>query len=155
MSFPDVPFQDLPPNTIVPSPTEQEDIFIQYLNRVYEDIAYIVNQKDFNFFQITITDTEIDIPFMNRSGAYIIAISGEFPIEEDLGTNYLPSGTWAVAKSSEEAAAAISNLQLQSGVGPTWLGQSLQLTSSATNLQINHTLANAEASFNIRIIGTQ
>jgi len=144
-SYPQVELPFLPPNTIVPPPSE-EDTYIQYFNRLYEDVAFAVNSKDPTFFQIPISATASDIPNIPNFGAYIVCISGTL--------STLPSGTWALAKSDSSAAGVIAVLQTQAGTG-TWAAVNLTITSTASNFQIAHNLANTTANFNIRIIGTQ
>jgi hypothetical protein len=146
MSFPKVSLPFLPPNTIVPSPTEQEDIFIQYFNRLYEDIAFAVNQKDFQFFTIEISDIAQNIPNIDNFGAFIVAVSGVDSTQ--------PVKTWSLVKSTIENAGVINILGTQPGSGD-WAGKNLTITSTATNFQIAHDRANISANFNIRIIGTQ
>lgn len=147
MTFPRVQLPFLPPNTIVPSPVDQEDIFIQYFNRLYEDIAFAMNQKDFTFFEISIYPTPINIPNLPNFGAYFLAVSGV-----DSGQ---PAGTWALAKSDADIAGiGLTALTLQLGTIAPWLGTTLVITSTAENYQIAHTGA-VPGNFNIRIVGTQ
>lgn len=147
----------LPTTTVVPWP-EDRVTFVQYLNRLYEDIATAVNERDFVYFTIPITGTATEIPNLPRDGAYMICISGEEPyINPTTGaTEYLPTGTWAVAKSSPLAAGAINALQLQAGVGVagSWNGVNLAITSSATNFLVAHS-GTVTGNFNIKYIGTQ
>lgn len=146
MSFPQVQLPFLPPNTIVPPPTEQEDIFIQYFNRLYEDIAFAVNQKDFTYFTISISSTPADIPNLPNFGAFIVCVSGEDTTQ--------PVKTWSLVKSDMDVAGVINILGTQAGTG-AWAAINLTVTSTATNFQIAHNRANVKANFNIRIIGTQ
>jgi hypothetical protein len=134
----------LPPNTIVP---ENDDLFIPYFNRLYEDIAYAVNSKDYNFFPIPITDTAVNIPNLPNFGAFIVCVSGV--------DSSLPTLTASLCKSDTGVAGAIVPLGFQIGTGLTWAGATLTITSTATNFQVNHSVAGVTGNFNIRIIGTQ
>lgn len=146
MSFPEVQLPFLPPNTIVPSPVDQEDIFIQYFNRLYEDIAFAVNQRDFTFFEIAISSTATNIPNLPNFGAFIIAVSGV--------NSTLPVKTWSLVKADATAVGVINVLGTQAGTG-AWAGNNLIITSTASNFQIRHDRAGVTANFNIRIMGTQ
>lgn len=145
MSFPQVSLPFLPPNTIVPSPTEQEAIFIQYFNRLYEDIAFAVNQKDFQFFTIEISNVPTNIPNIDNFGAFIVAVSGVDSSQ--------PVKTWSLVKADANNAGVINILGTQVGT-LTWAGINLSVTSTATNFQIAHNRT-TPGNFNIRIIGTQ
>lgn len=133
----------LPPNTIVP---QNEDLFISYFNRLYEDIASAVNSKDANFFPMAITSTAQNILNLPNFGSYIICVSG---VETSL-----PTITASLCKASATAAGSISGIGSQVGTG-SWAGNALTITSTATNFQIVHDRASATGNFNIRIIGTQ
>lgn len=144
--IPDVQLPFLPPNTIVPSPVDQEDIYIQYFNRLYEDIALAVNSKDFTFFSIPISDVAQNISNMANFGAFIICVSG---IQSDQ-----PTQTISLVKSSRTVAGTINVIGTQAGTG-SWAGNLIVVSSTANNFQIRHDRAGVTASFNIRIIGTQ
>lgn len=146
MTFPKVELPFLPPNTIVPSPVDQEDIFIQYLNRLYEDIAFAVNQKDFQYFTIPISDVAQNIPNLNNFGSFIVAISGVDSSQ--------PVKTWSLVKSDATIAGVINVLGTQAG-SLAWAATNLTITSTGTNFQVAHNRANVTANFNIRITGTQ
>lgn len=149
MSFPLIQLPFLPPNTIVPLPVEQQDLFIQYFNRLYEDIAFAVNQKDFTFFTIQITDVAQDIPNIDNFGAFMLCVSGVDSTQ--------PTGIWTLCKSDATAAGtmgATNPLCSQAGTDD-WALNVLTVTSTATNFQIAHDRANVSANFNIRIIGTR
>lgn len=148
--IPDVQLPFLPPNTIVPSPVDQEDIYIQYFNRLYEDIALAVNSKDFTYFQIPISDTAQNIPNLANFGAFIICVSGVDSAQ--------PTKTVSLVKSSRTAAGVVNVLGTQAGTASSpinWLATNITVTSTASNFQINHDNAGVTANFNIRIIGTQ
>lgn len=152
MTFPRILLPSLPPNTIVP----QDDVlFIAYLNRLYEDIAFTVNNKDTIFFPIAITSTAADIPNLPNFGAFIICVSGQ---EQDTstatGTGYQPTLTSSLCKADATAAGSIAVLGSQVGTG-SWAGNALTITSTATNFQIAHNRAGVTGNFNIRFIGTQ
>ena len=133
----------LPPNTIVP---ENEDLFIPYLNRLYEDIASAVNSKDPNFYPMAITDTAQNILNLPTFGSYIICVSG-------VQTN-LPTKTASLCKADSTAAGSVTGIGAQAGTG-AWAGNTLIITSTATHFQIRHDRAGVTGNFNIRIIGTQ
>jgi hypothetical protein len=144
---PDFPFNELPGNTIVPDPEEKE-IFIPYLNRLYEDVAFAVNNKDNIYFTAPITDTATNIPNMPNLGAYVICISGV-----DTG---MPAYVFALAKNNANLAGAISAALIsQVGTIAPWVGATLTITSTTTNFQINHSVTNVIGNFNFRFIGTQ
>ncbi len=134
----------LPTTTVVP---ENDDLFIPYLNRLYEDIAFTVNSKDPKFFTIPITDTPTNIPNLANFGAFIVAVSGQ--------TSTLPTLTASLCKADATAAGVINVLGSQAGTGGTWGGITLTITSTATNFQIAHSLPATTGNFNIRIMGTQ
>jgi len=136
-------FSTLPPNTIVP---ENWDLFIPYLNRLYEDIAFTVNDKDNNFYPISITSTPQNIVNLANFGAFIICVSGE--------DSTLPTLTASLCKSDFNASGSIAVLGSQVGTG-AWAGNALTITSTATNFQIAHNRTGVTGNFNIRIIGTQ
>lgn len=145
MSFPfnEQPF--LATTTIVPKPSEDEDTFVQYLTRLYEDIAFAVNSKDFIFFTMPISNVPTDIPNVANFGAFLVAVSGIVSGQ--------PVKTWSLVKSDANIAGVINILGTQAGTG-IWAGINLTVTSTATNFQIAHNLATT-ADFNVRIITTQ
>lgn len=144
-SFPQVELPFLPPNTIVPWPEDRET-FVQYMNRLYEDIAFTVNQKDSTYFTIAMSDVAQDIPNVNNFGAYVICVSG--------ADTDVPTFVGALTKSDRTAAGIVSALSLQAGTN-AWAGNLIVVTSTATNFQIRHDRAGVTANFNLRIIGTQ
>lgn len=144
MTFPQIQRPSLPPNTIVP---ENEDLFIPYLNRLYEDIAFTVNSKDATFFPAAITSTAADIPNLPNFGAFIICVSG---VDSDL-----PTITASLCKADSTVAGSVTPLGSQAGTGTTWAASTLTITSTATNFQIKHSVVGVTGNFNIRIIGTQ
>ncbi len=147
MNQPNSPYPDLPPNTIVPDPVEQKDIFIQYFNRLYEDIAFAMNQRDFNYYTIQLTDTPQNIPFVPTFGAFLILVSGV--------DSSLPTGIWSACKSDRSiTTASITLINTQDGEGD-WATFGLLLTSTTTNLQLSHSRTGIIANFNIRVVGTQ
>ncbi len=143
MSFPQVQRPFLPPNTIVPI---QEDLFVPYLNQLYEDISNAVNSKDDTFFTAPITDSPTDIPNLPNFGAYIICVSGR--------DSTLPTITASLCKADATAAGSVTGLGAQVGT-VDWAGNALTITSTATNFQIAHDRAGETGNFNIKIIGTQ
>lgn len=143
MSFPVIQLPLLPPNTVVP---ENEALFIAYLNRLYEDIAFTVNNKDYIFFQIPITSSATNIPNLPNFGAYLVCVSGTL--------STLPTLTASLCKADATAAGSVAALGSQVGTG-AWAGNALTITSTATNFQIAHNRAGVTGNFNIRIVGTQ
>lgn len=144
MTFPSVTRSILPPNTDIP---KDEELFIDYINRLYEDIAYAVNDRDFTFFPMQITNTASPIVNLPNYGAYIICVSGV-----DSG---LPTITASLCKSDAGGAGVINVLGTQAGTVAPFAAATLTITSSATNFLINHSVAATSGNFNIRIIGTQ
>lgn len=143
MTFPIVQQPLLPNSTVVP---ENENLFIPYLNRLYEDIAATVNNKDFIYFTTTITDTAANIPNLPNFGAFIICVSGL--------TSTLPTITASLCKADATAAGSVAVLGSQVGTG-AWGGNALTISVTAANFQIAHDRAGVTGNFNIRIIGTQ
>ena len=143
MSFPVYDFPFLPTTTIVP---ENEDLFIPYMNRVYEEISFAVNERDNSYFPWPITSTAANIPNVPNFGAFIICISGE--------TTSLPTITASLCKASATATGSIAVLGSQAGTG-AWAGNTLTITTTATNFQVAHNRTGVTGNFNIRILGTQ
>jgi hypothetical protein len=133
----------LPPNTIIPT---NEDLFVPYLNRLYEDIASAVNSKDPNFYPMAITSTAQDILNVPTFGAFIICVSGV--------SSTLPTITASLCKADATAAGSIATLGSQVGT-VDWAGNALTITSTTTHFQIKHNRTGVTGNFNIRIIGTQ
>jgi hypothetical protein len=134
----------LPPNTDIP---KDEELFIDYLNRLYEDIAYAVNERDFIYFPMAITNTASPIINLPNFGAYIICVSGV--------NSGLPTITASLCKSAVGGAGVINVLGSQAGTVAPFAAATLTITSSATNFLINHSVAATSGNFNIRVIGTQ
>lgn len=153
MSFPDIVLPSLPPNTIVP---EDDNLFLPYLNRLYEDIAFTVNNKDNNFFPIPITSTPQNIPNLPNFGAYILCVSGEDADRNSSGAiiGWLPTITASLCKSSASASGQVVQLGFQAGTG-SWNTFVLTINATATNFQISHNNTGVTGNFNIRILGTQ
>jgi hypothetical protein len=143
MTFPMVTRSFLPPNTDIPRDPE---LFNDYLNRLYEDIAYAVNERDFNAYPMAITNTAQAIINLPNYGAYIICVSGM-----DSG---LPSITASLCKSDAGTSGSIAVLGSQAGTVAPFSAATLTITSSATNFLINHSVASTSGNFSIRIIGT-
>lgn len=143
MTFPTIQQPSLPPNTIVP---EDKHLFISYLNRLYEDIAFTVNNKDNIEFLAPISSSASDIPNLPNFGAFLICVSGE--------TSTLPTITASLCKADATAAGSIAVLGSQVGTG-SWAGNALTISATATNFQIAHNRAGVTGNFNIRIVGTQ
>lgn len=143
MTFPIVQQPSLPTTTIVP---ESDNLFIPYLNQLYQDISNTVNNKDAKFFTTAISSTAANIPNLPNFGAFIICVSGS--------DTSLPTLTASLCKASSSGAGSIAPLGSQVGTG-AWAGNALTITSTATNFQIAHNRAGVSGNFNIRIIGTQ
>lgn len=141
-----ISFNELAENTIVPPPSEDEDDFIQYLNRLYEDIAFAVNNKDNIYFPLTISNVPTNIPILPNFGAFIVCISGQ--------TNGMPAFVWALSKADANQMGVVNNISQQAGTIAPWVGATLSITSTATNFQINHSVANTSGNFNIRYLTT-
>lgn len=150
MTFPIILQPSLPPNTIVP---ENESLFVPYLNRLYEDVALTVNNKDNIYFLAPITDTPADIPNLPNFGAYIICVSGADG-DATMSDDNLPTLTASLCKASPQDAGSIVPLGSQAGTG-SWATFTLTITSTATNFQIAHNNTGVTGNFNIRILGTQ
>lgn len=133
----------LPPNTIVPT---NEDLFVPYLNRLYEDIASAVNSKDPRFYPMAISSTAANILNVPNFGAFIICVSGV--------DSTLPTITASLCKADSTSAGSIAVLGSQVGTG-SWAGNALTITSTASNFQIAHDRSGVTGNFNIRLIGTQ
>lgn len=146
-TFDEINLPFLPPNTIVPNPEDDTDTFIQYLNRLYEDIAFAVNSKDFSFFEISISSSYVNVPNLPNFGAYLLCVSGVDSTQ--------PTGVWALCKSTDSSAGVgTTPLNSQAGSG-SWAGNVLTINAAAQNFQIKHDRAGVTANFNIRIVGTQ
>lgn len=151
--FPNSNFPSLTPTTIVP---ENDDLFISYFNRTYENIADVVNNKDDKYFTLAITDTATDIPNFPNFGSFIICVSGEQAETDNTGTitGWLPTITASVCKSSGSSSASIVTLGSQAGTG-TWAGINLTISSTSTSIQIAHNNSGVSGNFNLKFIGTQ
>lgn len=143
MSFPIFEFPTLPTTTVVP---ENDDLFIPYMNRTYEEMAYAVNKKDNIYFPMAITSTAQNIINVPNFGAFVICVSGV--------DDTLPTRVVSLCKASKTGAGSIGNLGAQVGTG-AWAGNAIIISSTASNFQIRHDRAGVTGNFNIRIIGTQ
>jgi hypothetical protein len=143
VTYPVYEFPFLPTTTVIPS---DKDLFIPYQNRVYEELAAAINERDNSYFPWPITSTAANIPNVPNFGAFIICISGE--------TSTLPTLTASLCKADATAAGSIAVLGSQVGTG-AWAGNALTITSTATNFQVAHDRAGVSGNFNIRVIGTQ
>jgi hypothetical protein len=163
MSIPDVQLPYLPPNTIVPE--EYDYTFIQYFNRIYEDIAFAVNARDFVFFTIPIDNKYKTIPNLPLFGSFFILVSGETP--------GLPCVTTVVNKADIYQKGFTSEIAQQDGNVAPWntgkipgggkIGLQVNNATGANipstgeiAIQIRHDGPdNLIGNFNIRLIGTQ
>lgn len=144
----------LPPNTIVPI---NEDLFIPYFTNLYEEIANAVNSKDLNFYPVSITSIATLIPNLPLFGAYIICVSGS---QQDPDGSWPPTITASLCESAQGTAGSVAVLGSQAGQpnaagGGQWSAATLTIGATAGGFTINHSVAGATGSFNIRIIGTQ
>lgn len=143
MSYPVYEFPFLPTTTVIPS---NEDLFIPYQNRVYEELAQAINERDNSYFPWPITSTASNVPNVPNFGAFIICISGEL--------SGLPTLTASLCKADATAAGSVAVLGSQAGTG-AWAGNVLTITSTASNFQVAHNRTGVTGNFNIRVIGTQ
>ncbi len=142
MTFPVINLPSLPPNTIVPM---DDALFIPYLNRLYEDIAFTVNNKDNDYFEIPISSTAANIPNVPNYGAFIVCVSGT--------NSTLPTLTASLCKADATASGSVAVLGHQAGTS-SWAGFVLTITSTSTNFQIAHNNTGITGNFNIRILAT-
>jgi len=152
ISYPNFAQATLPETTIVPDPDNKE-LFIPWLTRLYEDIAIVVNQKDWLAFTIPVADQSHPtvIPNIPNQGSFIICISGV--------SDGMPGCTYSLIKSISTAAGNPSMIQTQAGSTfndiTSWNGVKLIITSNANNFLISHDGATGLiGNFNIRFIGT-
>lgn len=144
MSVPVTFRTNLTSTTTVP---EAPELLIPYLTRQFEDISTAVNARDFNFFPMAINNVPASIINLPTFGSYLICISGI--------TSGLPTTIVAVCKNSSTAAATIAVLASQAGTAPlAFVGATLTVSSTASNIQVNHSVATS-GNYNIRFIGTQ
>ena len=134
---------NLPPSTIVP---QNNDLFIPYFNRTYEDISYTVNAKVNKYFPMAITSSATNIVNLPGFGSFLLMVSGV--------ASTLPTLTVSLTKADSTASGAIVVLGSQAGTG-AWAGNALTITSTATSFQIAHNRAGVSGNFNIQFIGTQ
>ena len=134
----------VPQSTIVP---DDDNLFIPYFTRTYENLAQAINAKDNTQFTAAITSTPTNIPNIANYGSFLLCVSGE-------GSG-LPAITIGLCKASNAAAGASSAITSQAGTDAPWVGKVLTVTSTASNFQIAHNAAGVTGNFNFRIIGTQ
>lgn len=143
MTYPTFDFPVLPTTTVIP---KENDLFIPYQNRVYEELAQAINERDNTYFVWPISSTSSNFPNVPNFGAYIVCISGE--------ASGLPTLTASLCKADSGASGSIAVLGSQVGTG-AWSGNALTITSTATNFQVAHNRTGVTGNFNIRVIGTQ
>ena len=146
MTYPIQTFADIPTTTICPDPVEDTQNFIQYINRIYEEIAFAINARVIPYYTINISTTAMNIPNLATFGSFFVAVSGIYSSQ--------PTGCWALVKSTSTSAGSVNTLRTQAGSGE-WSGINLTITSTATNFQIAHNLSNVTDTFNISVFGTQ
>jgi hypothetical protein len=161
------------PQTII-WPDNPDDI-PWFMVRLYEQIAYSVNARDFDYFQMAISgspsedeapvdSTYVLIPNMNTIGAYTLCISGSGPyIDVNGEKNYWPSQIIGLCKSDPDDVGTDATLQSVDGVGPTlsnadyqisWARNPRTATSGPYFAYIKHNKAGITGSFNVNIDGT-
>lgn len=162
------------PQTII-WPENSDDI-PWFMTRLYEQIAYSVNARDFDYFQMAITgsasqgkDAAVDstfvlIPNINTIGSYSICISGNGPyIDVNGKENFWPSQIIGLCKSNPDIFGMAVTLQSQDGTGPTlsgadyivgWGPNPRNATSGPFYTYIKHNIPGITGSFNINIDGT-
>lgn len=133
----------LPPNTIVPISDKEEDLS-QYFNRLYEEIAYNVNARDFTSIAIAVSTTAIVIPLLPTFGAFLVTVYGVVSSQ--------PTLVAALSKPTDNIVGVITAISTQPGTG-TWLGSILTISSNMSHFLIAHNNPNVIANFRIRIIG--
>lgn len=145
MTFPTQGYEQpfLPTSTVVP---DNDNLFIPYFNRTYEQIALTVNQKVGSYFQIPITSVATNIPNLPNFGSFILCVSGT--------NSTLPCTVVALAKADATADGVVAVLTSQVGTG-AWAGNALTVSHTPTNFQIKHNNAGVTGNFNIQILGTQ
>ncbi len=154
MSVPIVQRPYLLNTTIVPD-TKDLQTFLQYLTRLYEDIAFAVNNRDFIHFTMAISGTPETIINLPLFGSFIICVSGQNP--------GLPCITIAINKPDIYQDGEPSELAERDGNITPWVGSALKVVNSAPastgeiTMQIYHNNVDPtlQGNFNIRIIGTQ
>lgn len=151
MSFPVIERPFLPSNTVIP---EDPNLFISYLNNIYEQIAFAANQKDWIYYPISITNTAANITNIPNFGSYIVCVSGA-DIVYPATNSGLPCIVAALSKASVSSAGVVAVITSQAGNIAPWVAATLTISSTATNFQIAHSLAATTGNFNIRVIGTQ
>jgi len=94
--------------------------------------------------ELQIDNTARDIPFLPTNGAFLILVQGV--------DNEMPTLISACTKVDVGVAGAIANLGSQNGTGATWNTAALTISSTATNFQIAHSLAQT-GDFLITVVG--
>ena len=165
MSVPIVQRPYLLNTTIVPD-TNDLQTFLQFLTRLYEDIAFAVNQRDFVFFPMAVPPPANLVPpnpppeilpqqitNMPLFGSFVVCVSGE-----DAG---LPCATYAINKADIFQAGVYTLLSSQAGNVAPWIGFNVTIQDNPApppTGEISITISNTSTmtgNFNIRIIGTQ
>lgn len=135
----------LPTTTIMPT---TDDLFEPYWTDLYSQMADTINRKDEIFYPMAITNTAQNILNLPRFGSFILCVSG---IDEGL-----PAYVFVLTKSrSTTTAGTFATLGSQAGTIAPWVAATLTVSSTTTNFQINHSVANTTGNFNLRVIGTQ
>ena len=142
-----VPITFRPNLTATTTVPEEPELLIPYLTRQFEDISTSVNSRDFNFFPMAISPTAASIINLPTFGSFIICISGV--------ASGLPCLTASVCKNASTSAASIAVLGSQAGTAVNFVGATLTLSSTASNIQVALVGSSSTGNFNVRFIGTQ
>jgi len=136
-----------------------------FMTRLYEEMAFAINQKDNGIFQMAISENPTQIPNLDTTGSYLINVSGSEPYIDSNGrTNYWPSYIFQLTKVDPNADGDWTSTQNTDGVGPTLGAVALTITfqnvPSGTGPKyyfINHSLSGSGivGSFNVNIQGTR
>lgn len=140
------PFLNLPPQTVVPNPVDDTQNFIEFMNRFYEEIGFIVNARQIPYYTINISDVAEDIPNLPQFGAYLVCVSGIASTQ--------PTGVWSLCKSDSTAVGFGAEITNQAGTG-IWAGINLVIAATTNTFQIYHGLTGTTGVFNISVFGTQ
>jgi hypothetical protein len=154
MSVPLVQRPFLPQSTIVPD-TDDLQTFMQYLTRLYEDIAFAVNNRDFIFFTMAITNKPTTIPNLPLFGSFLILISGQTP--------GLPCVSTIINKADIFQKGLTYELSQQDGNVAPWSTIGLMIVNNVSppstgeiTIQVLHDgPSTLIGNFNVRIMGTQ
>lgn len=149
-------------------PTNPEDIS-WYMEQLYEQLVFAINQKDNGVFQMAISTIPTMIPNMDTTGSYLVNLSGSGPYIDSNGkTNYWPAYVFQMTKCDPFFKGLDSVAQNQDGRGPTLNTVALLLTQQQVPFYgvadprngpyyyfIQHDGPAITGSFNVNIQGTK